>query len=319
MHSIYQRGYSMHLRFDISDSQELLQFSCLLFQVDINSIFRNGSFKITDFEWVIQFFQHIARYLIDSYIHVFLTECILRFVLHSINSDNFCEWNSNIKTLQGLLYAYIPYESNKKILASELRSFSLLMKSNESFSFFDSDEKIEKIFRFVIENDHDEVLEASWKLLSVLFYYHSESIASYISKFCNLCSYIEKAVSSLKLLNHFDLAACQLLKLLAKLIEASFPLRYTTKSKTVDYRNYFVILSSKNAVKGLAELMRILSKNRISPNYLCFMIRNWLKKPENLSYSHYIKIVERYETAVASRPAMKKMFIYYNIDYEIKK
>ena len=39
---------------------------------------------------------------------------------------------------------------------------------------------------------------------------------------------------------------------------------------------------------------------------------------KNSSFSNYIKVIERYEVAVSSRPMIKKMFTNYNIDFEIK-
>ena len=92
----------------------------------------------------------------------------------------------------------------------------------------------------------------------------------------------------------------------------------SSKSNMGNYRNYFAVLNSKNVVKGLHELLRILGENQIRPNYLCFTIKNCLKMSKNSSFSNYIKVIERYEVAVSSRPMIKKMFTNYNIDFEIK-
>lgn len=306
--------YKVHIKFGLSDSPELIHFANLLFKADIQKLSKSGVFKVTDFEWLIRFFQHLTKYLIDSYLHVSLVESILRFAVHSIDSDNCNQWLLNVMTLQGLLYAYIPYEGDWKMLSSELRSFSLLMKSSSSFDFFNTSEKIRNIFHFLTFSENSEVLRASWKILRNIFVYHCDVISSILSKHEELYRCIENAISPLKNLNEFNLVGCELLKTLTKLIELSFPLEKYSRLKLANNRNYFAILTGKFILKGLTEFLKILNECSVRPNAVCAALKSALKLNENSGISHFIKIVMRYEVAVSSRPPVKKLFVSYNIE-----
>ncbi|OHT08414.1 hypothetical protein TRFO_23097 [Tritrichomonas foetus] len=287
-------------KIDITDSIPMVNFLSTLLQCDPLKI---NVILIEDYEWAIQTLKRLTKYLSSSYPHVFLTEKTLKFVSRTLKGkekgmmEHINEWDKNISRIQGLLFAFIPYENNPIFLTSELRSFAFLMKFNSSVSFLDDREKSMQLFKHLYSNDV-RILSASWKIIRNLFKSHPGKIPIYLQ----IEGIQQNLTDALK--NQGILIGGEMLKLLVKIIEITV---------TPEKEKSGFLFTNGNIPDCLNSLFKIMMETCFRPFTICSIIQ----QSQNITdVSLYISVTKRFYRTMLVRPTLKKVIENMHFDQQ---